>query len=158
MPFINVYGEKTKQTRLKAGSVRLSTKWLCHFVEAFPRCTARWLRHRAAVCSGKVGISSKFLRKSPHMPLIFDLQSEDRRSIRLNRRHGSLPFPRLVSPASSDFASSAAGGAYLRSLQYLLRVCFTKELSARLPFSPFGASRGDCAQQQEQARLQREGT
>ena len=38
--------------------------------------TFRWLRHRAAVCSGKVGISSKFLRKSPHMSLIFDLQSE----------------------------------------------------------------------------------
>ena len=60
-----------------AGRYSVSTKWLCHFVEFFPRCTALWLRFCAAVCSDKEETSSKFLRKPPHMSLVFDLKLED---------------------------------------------------------------------------------
>ncbi len=47
-----------------------------HFVELFPRCTAKWRSHFAAVCSGMEGIFSKFQRKPPHMSLVCDLKSE----------------------------------------------------------------------------------
>ena len=54
----------------------VSKKWLCHFFEFFPSFSALRLHLCAAVCSGKEVISSKFLRKPPHMSLVFDQKSE----------------------------------------------------------------------------------
>lgn len=47
---------------------------LCHFFEFFPRHTAQRIRLCATVCSGKEGISSKFLRKLPHVLMVYDLK------------------------------------------------------------------------------------
>ncbi len=55
--FINMKDHpKNRRALLDIGrTLRLSTKWLCHFVEVF--LAAQWLCQCAAVCSGKAGSS-----------------------------------------------------------------------------------------------------